>query len=155
MDEMAVRLGTSVDALVQARGMINKEGTSCVVIRDGEIIHAADGRGVSPLMALYQEGARQISGSCVVDRVIGKAAAMILVLAKAQSVYGEIMSLSAQEYLAGRGIAYQYGVSVETIANQAGTGICPIESAVLEIDDPEAGFGAIVQRISELQKAAG
>ena len=150
----AEALGVAADAFTQARDMIRAEGTSCVVLRDGAVIHTADGRGVSPLMALYRGDVAKLSGSAVVDRVIGKAAAMILTLAQAKAVYGDVMSLAAQDYLAARGIAYAHGESVDMIVNQQGDGMCPIEQSVIAIDDPAQGLAAMSARINELMGGA-
>jgi len=154
MEENTGVPGVGDDILAQAREMIGKEGTSCVVIREGKIIHSADGRGVSPLLMLYNMDREKLRGSCVVDRVIGKAAAMILDLGKVNSVYGGIMSHAAQGYLSERGIPFLYGQSVDLITDQTGEGICPIENSVLSINEPEAGLAAMTNRIAELQKAS-
>jgi len=148
-------MGSGDGAFRQALEMIRAQGISCVVIRGGQVIHTADGRGVAPLLDLYHNGREKLQGSLVVDRVIGKAAAMILTLGEAGSVYGEVMSVPGRDYLAGRGITCQYGQIVDVIAGQDGTGMCPIEASVLDEDDPQEGLGAMTRRIAELRKAAG
>ncbi len=153
MDEKAKTLGVAPELLAEAWNMIKSEGTSCVIIKEGSIIHTADGRGVAPLLAIYEKEREKLAASCVVDRIIGKAAAMILVLGGIQSVYGEVMSKAAREYLEARGIPCQYGLCVDVITGRTGTGICPIESSVLEIDDPAEGLEALTQRLAELRKA--
>jgi len=154
MEDTAEVLEIRADVFARARDAIRAEGTSCVVIRDDEVIHTADGRGVAPLLALYSGDKGKLEGSCVVDRIIGKAAAMILISAGVRSVYGDVMSLSAQTYLSARGKPYRYGQSVERILAQNGVDLCPIESSVLAIDDPETGLAAIRQRVAALRKAA-
>lgn len=153
MDEKARILGVEPELLAEACKMIKAEGTSCVMIKEGSIIHTADGRGVAPLLAIYEKEREKLAASCVVDRIIGKAAAMILVLGGAKSVYGEIMSKAAREYLESRDIPCQYGLCVDVITGRSGTGICPIESSVLSIDDPAEGFEALTKRLAELRKA--
>lgn len=146
------RLGGVMD---EARALIKTEGVSCVVIRGDEIIHTADGRGVAPLLDLYNNDREKLKGGVVVDRIIGKAAAMILALGQAESAYGEVMSEPARDYLISREIPYQFGQCVEVIAGRDGTGMCPIEASVLAIDDPEAGLTAMTKRIAELRQGAG
>ncbi len=151
MDEKARILGVEPELLTEACKMIKEEGTSCVIIKEGSIVYTADGRGVAPLLTIYEK--EKLAASCVVDRIIGKAAAMILVLGGAKSVYGEIMSKAAREYLEARDIPCQYGLCVDVITGRTGTGICPIESSVLSIDDPAEGFEALTKRLAELRKA--
>ena len=153
-EEKAKDLGVSAELLTKACDMIKTQEISCVVINGEKIVHTADGRGVAPLLDLYHKGTDKLVDSCVVDRIIGKAAAMILLLGKAKSVYGEVMSVAARDYLTGRGIPFQYGSCVDVIAGQGGTGVCPIEASVLDIDDPEAGLVALTDRIAELRRSA-
>lgn len=147
--------GERLDAVVaQACEMIKTPGISCVVIDGEKIVHTADGRGVAPLLDLYGNHREMLKGARVVDRVVGKAAAMILILGQAAYAYGDVMSESAQDYLAKRGVPFSYGVCVDRISGQDGTGVCPIEASVLSIDEPEAGLAAIRHRVAELRGAA-
>lgn len=139
--------------LEEAVALIGEEGTSCVVIKGGEIIHTADGRGVAPLIALYDNQPDKLRASLVVDRIIGKAAAVILTLGGAQSVYGTTMSAAGRDYLQKMGVEASFGRCVDVIVNRLGTGVCPIEGSVLEIDDPAEGLIAIRARIAELMRA--
>ena len=153
VENNAETLGVDVDLLLAACDLIKTDGVSCAVIRGREIIHTADGRGVAPLLALYHTDREKLDGSCVVDRIIGKAAAMILALGNVKSVYGEIMSLAARDYLTRRGVPFRYGRCVEVISAQTGDGICPMENSVLDLEDPEAGLVALTQRIAELRQS--
>lgn len=144
------------DPLVaRALGIIHGGGVSCVVAQNGQIIHEADGRGVSPLLRLYDNDPGKLSGALIVDKVIGKAAAMILVLGGAKQVYGETMSRAGEDYLRQHGIATGHGRCVDVIRNRTRDGICPIEKSVLEIEDPHQGLDVIRQTIQELMRAAG
>ena len=155
MNEDAAALGVNQDAFAEACGLIKTEEISCVVISGGEIVRTAGGRGVGPLMMLYQNEKETLRDSCVVDRVIGKAAAMLLVLGKTKAVYGEVMSVSAMAYLDDHGVLYRSGKCVDMIYAQSGTDMCPMEAAVLHIDSPEDGLAALTVRIAELQSMAG
>jgi hypothetical protein len=77
-----------------------------------------------------------MKGAFVLDKVIGKAAAVILVLGGIREAYGEVMSAAGRGYLAAHGIITECGTLVENITNKSGDGLCPIEGSVLEIGDP-------------------
>ena len=130
---------------------IKQEGTSCIVIREGVIIHEADGRGVAPLLNLYHESPQLLFGATIVDRIIGKGAAMILVLGGVRRVYGELMSEAGRRYLDDHGIDVTYGRCIDVIKNRKNDGMCPIEQSVIDIDDPADGLEAIIRRTSELR----
>ena len=110
-----------MDSLETAIDLIRQDGCSCVLLRDGKIIHRADGRGVTPLLALYDEAPGTFRDATVVDRVIGKGASVILV----------------------HGIETACADLTPVIYNRAETGMCPIERAVLGIDELGAGLEAI------------
>jgi len=151
MDDYAIALGVSEDSLKIACDLIRTQVISCVVIHDEAVVHTADGRGVAPLLELYNKEREKLKDSCIVDRIIGKAAAMILQLGEVKSVYGEVMSVAARDYLTKQGIPFRYGRCVEVISGQSGSGICPIESSILDIDDPVAGLAAMTRRMTELR----
>jgi len=138
-----------------ALNLIAGGSVSCVVIKDGVIAHTADGRGVSPLINIYGSDSGLLKDAFVVDKIIGKAAAMILVLGGAKRAHGSVMSASGREYLERHGVIAEYGRCVDVISNRGGNGICPIEKSVISIDDPEEGMKVITSTIDKLRKAAG
>lgn len=86
----------------------------------------------------------------MVDKLIGKAAAMILALGVVSGVYGITMSAAAKEHLTGRGVAVRYECLIDVIANQSRDGICPIEHCVLHLDNPTEGLSRIQDTIKQL-----
>ncbi len=128
--------------------LIEQGTASCVVIRSGVIERTELGRGVGPLLKLHDEGALQ--GAYVVDKIVGRAAAMILSDGGASGCYGVTMSRGALEYLTKRGIAARYTMLTETIINREGTGMCPMETTVLAIEDAAAGVAAVREKREEL-----
>ncbi len=141
------------EAFAEAKRLIAAPGTSVVMIRDGRIIHQADGRGVKPLLEAYENQPEVLNGSLVVDTLIGKAAAMILVLGGVHSVHGTTMSEAGAEYLKKRGIPLSYDRKIELISNREGTGVCPLERSVMELDDPKEGYEKLKETVCQLRKA--
>lgn len=141
-------------AIKKALDIIKGGEETCVVIKGEEIIHKDSGRGVKPLIKLYDEKREVLEDAYVLDKVIGKAAAMIAYLGGAKRVYGEIMSEAALGFLTAHAIVAEYGRLVKVITSRDGTGICPIEGSVLETDDAEAGIIKIRETIARLMKQA-
>ena len=123
---------------------------SICLCKDGEWF-TDDGRGISPMMRFLAEG-RDLSGYSVADVIVGKAAAMLFVKAGIGIVYGKVMSESAREYLVLRGIPCICDIHTDKIINRKSDGICPMEQAVAELDDPDEGYRALQKRVSELKK---
>lgn len=125
---------------------------SCVVINKGEIVHTADGRGVSPLLDIFVNHKDKLKGAFVVDKIIGKAAAMILVSGGARRAYGLVMSAGGLEYLGKHGVIAEYAERVDVISNRDGSDMCPIEKSVLDTDDSLEGLQVIGRTLDSLKK---
>jgi len=123
-------------------------------VRGGEIIHYASGFGVKPLLAILETTPEILKGSQVYDKIIGKAAASLLALGGAVKAYGEIMSESAERYLAGRGIDYAYTSLVSEIKNRTGDDMCPLEKSVLDEDDPAECHKRLAKTVAALMGKA-
>ncbi len=125
-------------------------GHSIALVKDGEVL-TDDKRGVAPMLCFIAEG-RNLRGYSVADKIVGKAAASLFVLAGIKEVYAEVASISAKDYLQEHSVRFSCGIIVDKIINRSGTGICPMEDAVSNISDPEKCHKAIVLRLEELKR---
>ena len=108
-----------------------------VVQKDGVTVHKDFGRGVGPALQLYDAQPETLKGALVCDTIVGKAAAAIYILGGAAGVYAETMSAAAMELLMANGVDCACKEKTETLLNRQGTGLCPFEQAVLELEKPE------------------
>lgn len=142
-------LGKDKNAVLSALNLI-KEGTAtCVVIKGNTIIKTEYGRGIGPVIAMYESGI--LKDTYVVDKIIGKAAAQILTLGGAVGCYGEVMSYDAKNWLDSYKVKAEYGTLVDKISNHEGTGICPMEQTVKDISDPQESLAALKRKIAGLK----
>ncbi len=146
------RFRPAEDALRSAVNLIREGTATCVVIRDNRIVHTSTGAGIDPVIRLYEEGA--LEGASVVDKIVGKACAMVLILGGAKSCYGVTMSRSAEAYLKAHRVPAAWDTLVETVANRSGDGVCPMERAVRDLDDPAEGLAALKKKLEELRGGA-
>jgi len=116
-------------------------GASVVVAKDGVIAVERQGRGLDPLLALFDEG--RLAGAVVVDKVIGRAAAAILAKGGARRAHAELAGEGAAELLARHGVAFSADKTVKVILNHKQTDSCPMEKAVAGLDEPEKMIEAI------------
>ena len=124
-----------------------------VAVVCGEFFCRKTGRGIGPVLELIETYGR-IDGCRVADKIVGKAAALLFVKLGASEVYGSVMSRRAAEVLRERGIVPSYESLCEEIVNRQGTGCCPMERTVEEIDDPETAFSALREAVRKLKKDA-
>ena len=86
------------------------------------------------------------------DRLIGRAAALLLLAAGVKAVYGEVMSEEAHRLLSDAGVRTEYGTLVPKILNRAGTAPCPMEKAAAAVTDPAEALPVLRKAMQELQK---
>lgn len=130
--------------------MIEKGVKTCVIIKDGKITYAESPKGIAHIITLYESG--MLKDAFVADTVIGKAAAMIFTLAGVSGCYGKTMSREALNRLNKYNIKASYSTLSENIINRKGDGICPMESAVMDIDDEEKAVVVLKETIEKLKK---
>ena len=135
--------------LENARARLQKENLS-VVLCKGDTVYSSDKRGVSPMLDFLASGA-DLRGFSAADKIVGKAAALLFVRAGVKEVWGEVMSQKALPVFEAHGIAYAYGTLTEQIVNRMGTGSCPMELTVAEIDSPDEAETALRNKLAALR----
>lgn len=126
------------------------QGKTCVVFSADKVIVSSE-RGIKPLMKLIAEKV-DVNGFCLADKIIGKAAAFLAVKLKIKEVYGEVMSKAGAETLEKFNIKCSYKILTDKIINREGTGICPMENAVKDIEDAQKGYIALKNKLESLIK---
>lgn len=128
------------------------DGYTCAVCREDHVFYSRE-RGVKPLLAWLDEGA-DLMGYSAADKAVGSAAAMLYCLLGVRRVHGRIMSVSAVKILRAQGIEASWDLLAEHILNRSKTGLCPMESALLGMEDPEESLPAIRRTLHMLSQQA-
>ena len=124
-------------------------GHTLVLCLDGNV-QTSDLRGVTPMVDWLENGA-DLRGYSAADKVVGRAAAMLFIVAGVVAVYAETMSLAAEELLHRYGIATFCGERTDRIRNRDRTDICPMEKAVADTEDVTEGVARICAKLKELR----
>ena len=103
-----------------------RERCSCV-IRSGDVIRIFRERGVKDLFRLLKEEPVMLRGAFIADKVVGEAAAALMVLGGVRELFADVISHSALELLARYRVRVSYTVAVDHIINRTRTGWCPME----------------------------
>ncbi len=137
-----------------ARELLRQGDYTCVVCVQGQVITSRQ-RGIRPLLEHWETG--HLSGASVADKIIGKAAAMLLILGGARKVFGQVMSETACRLLLDAGTEVSWGTLTDHIVNRAGDGLCPMEQAVRDLNNPAdapAALRTALQKLSGQQGAS-
>lgn len=124
------------------------DGHTIVLCRNSELT-ISDKRGISPMMEWISEG-RDMRGASAADVIVGKAVAMLFIISGITAVHARTLSRAGLNILRNHGIEPTYETLTENIQNRAGTDICPMEKAVLTINDPSCGYAALREKLNAL-----
>ena len=87
-------------------------------------------KGVRDLIWLLDNDRELLKGASIADKVIGKAAAGLLVQGGVAEVYADVMSRMAVPLLTDAGISYRFGQLVDHIVIPEGDNRCRLEHIV-------------------------
>ena len=132
---------TDHDDMTHARRLLSSDGATVAAVK-GDIVLTSRAKGVRPLLEWISAGI-SLDGYSVADKVVGKAPALLYCLLRPHAVYAPVMSFAAEKVLEDRGVVVSSGLEVDQIKNAKGTGQCPIDASVADIDNPEDGLVAI------------
>lgn len=114
--------------------ILRREKCSLVVKNHG-IVTTYSKPGVRDLEHLLDHDPKVLHGATIADKVIGKAAAAMVVVGGVKELYAEVMSKKAIPFLEEAGIAYTYGILVDTIKEEGGR--CQLEKITAPATTPE------------------
>lgn len=135
-----------MDLLEQAKKSLTESSATFVMIRGGKTF-SSEMRGVAPILDLLREDPDALEDGVVADKVIGKAAALLLMYGRIKALYTKVISSHALNVLKDSGIEVVYDKLVPYVINRDGTDMCPMEKLVLEIGSPEEAFEALDKKI--------
>lgn len=123
------------------------ENHSLLVYKDGKISYQ-DEHGIKPL--LIQIKKKGLKNAIVVDKVIGKAAALLMVYGKVKQVHTNIIAKDAMTVFEKYNIEYSANEVVEYIKNQTKDGLCPMEEKVKNINKPKKAYKIFKKAITTI-----
>lgn len=135
-----------MDELVK---LLHGGGYSCVIRNSG--VRTFTQRGVADLYDLLSLEPAFLQGAQIADKVIGKAAAALMVLGGVQEIYTDIISEPALTLLRNAGIKIEYMQVVPRIRNRANTGWCPMETICYEVETAEDMFPLIRDFVQQMR----
>ena len=114
----------------------------CVAVNEAGLL-ISEKRGILPMIEWLEEDPECLRGASVADRIVGRAAAMIMVHAGVREVYASVVSNGALDLFKQYDISCRYSNTTIAISNRRGDGICPMEKAVAPIREPGKAYEAL------------
>lgn len=138
-----------MNEITYAKEMLSRGGYTLVVCSGGRV-YISEEKGINPLLELVKSQ-DDWSGAYAADKIVGKAAAMLYTLLGVKAVFAEVLSEKAKEIFDKSGIEFECNTLTENIINRQGSGLCPMEEAVKDIDNAEDALTAIENKIAEMK----
>lgn len=132
---------------------LQKEQLSCIA-QIGDVEYTSTLKGIAPLLIPLRENPDFFKDAIVIDRVIGKSAAFLLVKGRIHSLHAVILSQHALDLLNLHKIPVTYDKLVPYIINNTQTGMCPMEASVLDLSDPEEAFTTLIAKVESMRTKA-
>lgn len=116
----------------QLINLLHQADCSLVVRAETGEVTTYQKKGVRDLVWLLDNAPERLRQASIADKVIGKAAAGLIVQGGVAEVYADVMSRLALPLLEAAGILYSYGELVERIVIPDGDDRCPLERIVAD-----------------------
>ena len=115
---------------------LNANGLSLLVRNQG-LTTQHENRGVNDLLDLLENQPERLKGAVVADKMIGKAAAALIISGGVKAVYTNLICTPARLLLEQAGIPVYAEEEVPQILNRDRSGQCPIDSRLNEAQTAE------------------
>jgi len=143
-------LGQGISKLQYIEQM-KREGLNLIILKNDKRLYQSTRAGMLPLyQAISVFGISQLKNTTIVDKIVGKAAALLISYFQANTVYCSTLSVRGKTVLENHGITFRYEELAPEIINRYGTDICPFEKAVLDVEDPKMGYLRIQAKLQQL-----
>lgn len=131
--------------------ILDDGGYTCA-LTDGNRVITSKARGVRPLADFIASGA-DFKGWLAADKIVGKAAALLYARLGVAELYAHVLSQAGADVCRRLGIKAECGVIAKSIINRKGDGICPMERAVADVDDPSDAYKKICAALAAIKSA--
>lgn len=125
-----------------SRGSLNLQNFargpwSIIITRKNQALFRSNMNGLSPLLQAISQLGSELDRSDIYDKVIGRAAAFLIVTTGIRRVFTPVISQPALEILRRQRRIVRYQKRVDRILDREQKNLCPMERLSLDADSPE------------------
>jgi len=131
---------------------LDDSGLSLMVYNGDSIIFQSSSKGIRPHLEAITALGTHLKGALIVDKIVGRAAALLILYSGAAEVHADVISRGGRELLEHAGVTLTYVEETEHIKTVDGRIYCPFEAMVQGIDDPTRAYHAIVEKMDSLRR---
>ena len=113
---------------------------SLVIVKDRKTLFQSNSSGIAGLIQVIDLLGQDLQGASAADKVVGRAAALLLAQFGASKVYAHTLSKEGLKVLRENDIFIEYDGLVPKILDRTGKDICPFESFSLTIRSRDEAY---------------
>jgi hypothetical protein len=126
-------------------------GNSLMIFDENKLIYSSNKDGIRPHLEAIELLGDHLHGKIMVDKIVGRAAALLMLYSKAREIHALVLSSPAKKVLEGK-VEYVYKNLVDQIKTKDGRIYCPFERMVQNIDDPNEAYYNIQKKMASFKK---
>lgn len=134
-----------------AKRVLREKNLSLVIVKNGKVIFKSRLHGVVGLIQAIEVLGKSLLSSSVADRVVGRAAALLLIYSHIGEVYAITISALGLNILNEYGIKVEYDILVPKIMNRRGDDLCPLEKISLTVNSPREAYEKLKEHASSIR----
>jgi len=123
-----------------AKHSLSQKNLSLVVAKRGRVLFETESHGISGLLKAIDQLKDDMAGSSVADRVVGRAAALLLVYSGVVAVFADTISEGGIDVLKNNDIFQEFGRRVPSILDSRKADVCPFEKLVAKFSEPRQAY---------------
>lgn len=127
------------------------EGGYTLVVSCGDDMRVFVRRGVADLLGLLTNEPEFLRGALVADKVVGKAAAALMIKGGVDRLHADVISVPAVKLLEKHAVPFEYEEVVDYVKNRDGSSWCPLERLCFAEDSVEVMVDAITDFVDQLK----
>lgn len=130
---------------------LEETGNSLMIYKNGELLFESDLGGIRPHLKAIDEHKDDLEGTLMVDKILGRAAAFLVIYSRAAEAITAVVSTPGKNLLEANNFKFSYREEVPHIKMKNGVIYCPFESMVQGLHDPHEAYSAIVEKMESFR----
>ena len=134
--------------------ILEETGNSLMIYKNGELIFESSLKGIRPHLKAINELGEKLEDTLVVDKILGRAAAFLVIYIKAAEAITAVLSTPGKRVLEKYGVKFSYREEVPHIKMENGVIYCPFERMVQGMEDPDEAYKAIIEKMNSFKSSS-
>jgi formylmethanofuran dehydrogenase subunit E len=150
----------AIEDLKTAKNRLTNNNVNLCIMKGGKILFESRSHGVAGFLKAVEKHEGNLEGSCIADKIVGKAIALLCVHFKIGAVYADTLSRPAETVFERFSLYAEYGSLVDNVLDAKRTSLCPFEQLIRNVLDPDDAYKKLVncdlvRRSKTLQMRSG